>query len=129
MGLTDLRGDERDGLGVVEAEAPCEALLREEAGIVQRQLVRLPRQQLHVCSSSSEVDGADGLGIGTAAGLPVAGRRWVTKRAQEGGGMRREEGPREAEEVVADAAGVEQQKQRWLDTWPDSRTNLRPIPP
>jgi len=43
------------------------------------------------------------------------------------GEMGREEGPREAEEVVADAAGVEEQRrQRWLDTRPDSRTNLRP---
>jgi len=50
--LAHLRGDERDGLGVVEAEAPGEALLREEPGIVQGELLCLPRRQPHPSSPS-----------------------------------------------------------------------------
>ena len=46
--ISHLRGDERDGLGVVEAEAPGEALLCEEAGVVQRQLLRFPGRQPHL---------------------------------------------------------------------------------
>lgn len=44
---TYLGGDERDGLRVVEAEPPCEALLGQKPCIVQRQLLRLPLYQLH----------------------------------------------------------------------------------
>ena len=45
--LEELRRDQRDGLGVVEAEAAGEALLREDPGAVEDELVELPRGQVH----------------------------------------------------------------------------------
>ncbi len=41
--LEQLGGEERDGLGVVEAQPAREALLREETGAVQEELVELAR--------------------------------------------------------------------------------------
>jgi hypothetical protein len=45
--LQELGGDERHGLRVVEPEASCEALLREEAGLVQEQLVDVVGGEVH----------------------------------------------------------------------------------
>ena len=45
--LHDLRADQRDRLRVVEAQTAREALLREAAGLMQRELVQLVWGQMH----------------------------------------------------------------------------------
>src|SRR4051812_24796174 len=45
-----LRGDERDGLGMVQADAASETFLREKTRVVQEQLVNFARAQMHTLS-------------------------------------------------------------------------------
>ncbi len=45
--LHHLRADQRDRLGVIQAHAACEPLLREIASLMQRELVELVRCQMH----------------------------------------------------------------------------------
>ena len=46
--LEDLRRDERDGFGIVQAQAAREPLLRQEAGLVENELVELSGSEMHV---------------------------------------------------------------------------------
>jgi hypothetical protein len=43
----ELRGDECDAFGVVQAQAAREALLREEAGVVKKQFINVARSKMH----------------------------------------------------------------------------------
>ena len=45
--LEDLRGDERDRLGMIQPHAPRQPLLRQHAGLMQRELVEFLRGQMH----------------------------------------------------------------------------------
>ena len=48
------RGDQRDGLGVVQHEAPGQALLRQKPRLVQHELVEVPGRQMHVAQRLSQ---------------------------------------------------------------------------
>lgn len=45
--LQQLRGDERDGLGMVQPPPAREALLREKSSLMQRELVEFARRKVH----------------------------------------------------------------------------------
>src|SRR5262249_26249239 len=46
--LENLSRDERDGLRMVQSQAACEALLREKAGLMKRELVEFMRSEVHI---------------------------------------------------------------------------------
>ena len=60
--LEDLRGDERDGLGIVKPQSACQALLRQKPRVVEEELVDVARGEVHrsdgVCRSASSLSRA-----------------------------------------------------------------------
>ena len=72
--LQQLGGDQRDRLGMVEAHAPRQALLRQHAGLVQGQLVDLAWSQVHVLTISDPRD--DDQGVASEPARPGRAATW-----------------------------------------------------